>query len=174
MQVVEALVSDRSDARLPLEGLLAREYGHAGPEVRMILQIERHLARIVAVEAGEPVLDIGRVPDLGGFPITDNIDSELALPPHNFAHRDVHDALKLRPRVSAAALALEEHVNDGLAAGQTSHVCGQDPLGTQFQAITPHRFGVKTLLVYHAPRTFLAGIQSWTLYTLRGPNHQKS
>jgi hypothetical protein len=47
----------------------------------------------------------------------------------------IHDALKLGAHKSdATGFALDEHVNDRLAAGQTPHVRGQDALGTQFQS----------------------------------------
>ena len=38
----------------------------------MVAQIERHLARIVAGEAGEAILDVGRIADFGGLAIAHN------------------------------------------------------------------------------------------------------
>lgn len=119
------------------EGLLPREHGHARAEVRMILQIERHLARVIAIETGETILDVGGVTDLRGLSVADDVDADLALFPDDLVDRIVHDALELGAGVPLAVFALEEHVNDRLAAGQAPHMRGQDALGTQFQVSVP-------------------------------------
>jgi hypothetical protein len=133
MEIIEALIGDGSDARLPLEGLLSREHRHASAKILMVTQVERNLAGTVTAEARQSILDVGRITDLRGLSVAHDVDADATLLAHHLRDRAVHDAIELGARETLAAFTLEKHIDHGLLARQAPHMGGQNALITRFQ-----------------------------------------
>ena len=125
---------DRADAGLALEGLLAREHGHARAELREGLQVESDLPRMVAGEAAQPVLDIGGVTDLARLAVAHHVESESDLLAHDLIDGAGHGLLELRGIERLPLLLGHQQVHDVLGARQAADVRRQDSIGAQLIA----------------------------------------
>ena len=68
---------DRTGAAQPLEHLRSGELDHALAEIRIVRQVALRLGREgFAAETGETILDVGRVADLAGLAVADDIDAD--------------------------------------------------------------------------------------------------
>ena len=87
----------------------------------MLDQVLPRLARRVAIEAGQPVLDVGRVADLAHLAVADDVDADLDLLADDFRDRVGDHLLGVR-RHRSAVLMGEQHVGDRLRARQAADV----------------------------------------------------
>ena len=117
----------RTHARAALEGLLARKDRHALAELRIVLQIQRNLAGIVAFKAGQAVLDVGRIADFGRLAIADEVDAGSNLAGNDLIDCLCHDDIERRLRIGLPLFPLKQHFSDRRAARQTSDMGGVDP-----------------------------------------------
>ncbi len=102
--------------------------GELPEQPRKLDEILARLARRVPVEAGDAVLDVGRVADLAHLAVTDEIDAGLNLAAHDLGDAVPNRARSRRGVRDGALLAGEQHVGDGLRAGQAADVRRQDPV----------------------------------------------
>jgi hypothetical protein len=65
LQIVATGKLDRSDAGRSLERLTTRKYGHPSAKLRIVLEIESNLSRVIAVKPGQPILDVCGIADFG-------------------------------------------------------------------------------------------------------------
>jgi hypothetical protein len=101
--------------------------GELAHVVGEVLQVRRRVACAVAVEAGQPVLDVGGVADLAHLAVADDVDPRTALREHHVDHRRLDD-LRGLPRVERPSLLAAEHdLGDGGGARQAADVGGENP-----------------------------------------------
>ena len=117
---VQAGVLRRDAARIAEHAL-----GHLR-EVHQVAVLQR-MAR--AAEAGQPVLDVGRVARLAHLTVVDDGDAGLHLLPHGFGHRGA-DAGPEGRRVDGHAFLLREHHADQVRRPrETAGVGGEECVG---------------------------------------------
>src|SRR6516164_10767889 len=99
---------DRSDAGLALERLFPGKHCHPGTKIGVILKISRDQPRVVTAEAGEPVLYIGGVADLGCFAVADDVQPDFDLTANCIIYAFCRSAIELAPIVGFALFPSEE------------------------------------------------------------------
>ena len=94
----------------------------------MLDQVLARLARRIAIEAREPVLDIGGVADLAHLAVADDVHADFDLLADDVDDRIGDHAIGVW-RNGAVALAGEQHVGDSLRARQAADMRGEYPVG---------------------------------------------
>ena len=79
-------------------------------------------------EAGEPVVHIGRIADLAGLAIADDVDANLGLPLDDIEHRLPDCPVEFRGVVGGPAFARIEQPHHRLGARQAADMGGENPL----------------------------------------------
>ena len=128
-QRTRVLHPDLADALRPTVCGRAAAGRLALKKARVLLEVRGRLPWAVALESGDPVLDVGGVADLAHFAVADHVHPGLAL----FRHDRVHGLGQQRvPRRRLHALALlfgENHFRYRLRAGKAADVGGEYPFG---------------------------------------------
>ncbi len=127
----EALDADLADAAWPAVFRGRARVGELPEQPGEFDQVLAGLARGVAIEAGDAVLDVGRVADLAHLAVADDVDADLDLAAH-----DVGDRVADRARAAGAVMrrslvTREQDVRDRLRARQAADVRRQDPVGAR-------------------------------------------
>ena len=122
---------DRADAGDALEALRAGKLRHPFAKLGKRRDIEVRLwrpGRPFLREAGEPVVHIGRVADLAGLAIADDVDADLGLPLDDIEHRLPDCPVEFRGVVGGPAFARLEQPHHRLGARQAADMGGENPL----------------------------------------------
>ena len=118
-------------AHRPLEGLGAREAGHHVAKLRVGGHVQVGLARAVAIEAGDSVLDVGGIADLAHLAVADDIDAAFHLPDDGVGRGPAH-ALVEGVRVHRlAVLPGQEQRSDVVWPGKASNVGGENAVSAE-------------------------------------------
>src|SRR5580700_894457 len=135
---VVILQFDRTDATQAAKHLRPSELDHALAEVRIARQVALRLGReILAAEAGQTVLDIGRVADLARLAVADNVDANRNLAGDDIGHRLAHLAVKIRVIVVLALILLDQQLDHRLRPRQTADMGRQNAIGAEFHGGSP-------------------------------------
>ena len=97
------------------------QHPHVRPIVGVVVQLgEVAEAERLPIEAGQPVLHIGRVALLALLAVVDDIDAGLRLPPHHVVHGGCHTLVEAR--WLAAGVACDDHLLQVVRPRQTACV----------------------------------------------------
>src|SRR5262249_33200097 len=103
---------------------------HSSAKVRVVLQIQRNLPWIIALETGETVLYIGRISDLRRLSVAHHIDSDFHLSPDRLRNSFSHHPFEFDAVVRFAVLSLEKQIHDVVASRQAADMCRKDAVRT--------------------------------------------
>ncbi len=125
---LQAAHADLADAARPL--VLRRRAALREPleDARKLDQVLPRLARRVAGEAGEAILDVRGVADLAHLAVAHHVDAGFDLSAHDFAHGVGDRRVRGGCVGRVAAVAREQHVRHGLRARQAADVRDENPL----------------------------------------------
>ena len=126
------LDADRRDARHSPERLRAEERRHALAKFRMVRKVEMRLGGELAAEAVEPILDVGRVADLAGLAVADDVEPDIGLALDNIRNRAPHHAIELGLVIGFAAVLAEQQRDRVVRPRQAADVGGENSIGTVF------------------------------------------
>jgi hypothetical protein len=128
------------DGRIARGGLPARASGIAEDALRELGKVGEILVdeRVaLAAEAGEAILDVGRVARLAHLAVVDDVDARGHLLLHDLLDRR-RDARVERRHVDRDALLAREHRADEIfRPGQAARVGGQESLGASLHDVFP-------------------------------------
>ena len=122
----EVLDLDRADAAGAAVLRRAAGLGQLLKEAGIILQVSGRAARTVTFEAGEPILDVGRIGDLRGLAIGRQVDADRPLLRHDGGGGVAHDRIIGGFIKGHALLPAEQQVGHDLGPGQGAHMGGFD------------------------------------------------
>ena len=148
------------DTRLNGRGPVSKP--HLATKIRKRGEIEmrpRGLGRALGREAGQPVGDIGRIADLAGLAVADDVDAAIDLPLDRVGDGAAHDPIELGRIDRGALLAPLQQRDHRVAARQAAHMGGENAIPTGFQLILLDHAIVLRLATPMAAQRFLAQLR---------------
>ena len=129
---------DVTDAAQPAEHHRADELHHALAEIGIIRHVAIRFRRErLAAETGEALLDVGRVADLAGLAVTDDIDADRHLVRDDLAHRLRDLAIEIGMIVGLVLILLHQQIDQRLRPRQAADMGRQDAIRAELHGFLP-------------------------------------